>query len=120
GTLLFGLQDKHNILITAKLLAIFAIMNLSILSAISPVDGRYRNQLADLAPYFSEFGLIRYRLLVEVEYFIALAEEGLFRLPASLTPDKLRSIYRDFTEDEAMEVKATERVTNHDVKAVEY
>lgn len=95
-------------------------MNLSLLSAISPVDGRYRNQLADLAPYFSEFGLIRYRLLVEVEYFIALAEEGIFKLPTALTPDKLRSIYQDFTEDEAMEVKATESVTNHDVKAVEY
>lgn len=95
-------------------------MNLSVLSAISPVDGRYRNQLADLAPYFSEFGLIRYRLLVEVEYFIALAEEGLFALPAALTADKLRSIYEDFSEEEALEVKATERVTNHDVKAVEY
>ncbi len=95
-------------------------MNLTPLSAISPVDGRYRKQLEELAPYFSEFGLIRYRIRVEIEYFLALAEAGIFKLPAKVKPAKLRAIYEDLTEEQAQQVKNTERVTNHDVKAVEY
>lgn len=95
-------------------------MQLSALTAISPVDGRYRSQLASLAPYFSEFGLIRYRVLVEVEYFLFLAQKKVFNLPAEAKPAKLRKIYTEFTEEDAQQIKATERVTNHDVKAVEY
>lgn len=95
-------------------------MQLSALTAISPVDGRYRSQLAPLAPYFSEFGLIRYRVLVEVEYFLFLAQKKVFTLPAEAKPAKLRKIYIEFTEEDALQIKATERVTNHDVKAVEY
>lgn len=95
-------------------------MELNALTAISPVDGRYRSQLASLAPYFSEFGLIRYRVRVEVEYFLFLAEKKIFQLPAGLKPAKLRAIYENFTETDAQEIKATERITNHDVKAVEY
>jgi adenylosuccinate lyase len=98
----------------------FAHMNLTSLSAISPVDGRYRKQLDELAPYFSEFGLIRYRVRVEIEYFIALAEAGIFKMPATITPAKLRAIYEHFTEEQAQKIKDTEKVTNHDVKAVEY
>lgn len=98
----------------------FAPMNLTPLSAISPVDGRYRKQLEELAPYFSEFGLIRYRIRVEIEYFLALAEAGIFKLPAKVKPARLRAIYEDLTEEQAQQVKNTERVTNHDVKAVEY
>ncbi len=95
-------------------------MELTALTAISPIDGRYRSQLSALAPYFSEFGLIRYRVRVEVEYFIFLAEKKIFKLPASVKPAKLRAIYQDFTEDDAQQIKLTERTTNHDVKAVEY
>ncbi len=90
------------------------------LTAISPVDGRYRNQLAELAPYFSEFGLIQYRVRVEIEYFIALANEGIFDMPASLTVDALRDIYKNFSEEDALSIKQIEKTTNHDVKAVEY
>ena len=97
-------------------------MNLSLLSAISPIDGRYRTKTGDLAPYFSEFGLIRYRILVEIEYFIALCE---IPLPQLKDVDKnlfpaLRAIYADFSETDAQKVKDIEQVTNHDVKAVEY
>jgi adenylosuccinate lyase len=97
-------------------------MQLSALTAISPVDGRYRSKAEELAPYFSEFGLIKYRVLVEVEYFIALAETD---LPAfSAFPkekyDALRAIVTDFSEADALGIKKTERTTNHDVKAVEY
>lgn len=95
-------------------------MELNSLTAISPIDGRYRSQVAALSPYFSEFGLIRYRVRVEVEYFIFLAEKKVFKLPASVKPAKLRAIYEEFTEQDAQEIKATERITNHDVKAVEY
>lgn len=95
-------------------------MELTALTAISPVDGRYRSQLASLAPYFSEFGLIRYRVRVEVEYFLFLAEKKIFKLPAAVKPAKLRDIYLNFTEDDAQKIKLTERTTNHDVKAVEY
>ncbi|OKL39778.1 adenylosuccinate lyase [Pontibacter flavimaris] len=97
-------------------------MNLTTLTAISPVDGRYRRHTSDLAPFFSEFGLIRYRVLVEVEYFIALCELPLPQLQdvrASLFPE-LRAIYGNFTEQDALTIKETEKTTNHDVKAVEY
>jgi adenylosuccinate lyase len=95
-------------------------MELTALTAISPVDGRYRSQLAGLAPYFSEYGLIQYRVRVEVEYFLFLAEKKIFKLPVSLKPAKLRAIYQNFTEADAAHIKNTERTTNHDVKAVEY
>jgi adenylosuccinate lyase len=95
-------------------------MELNALTAISPIDGRYRSQLDSLAPYFSEFGLIRYRVRVEVEYFLFLAEKKVIKLPAALKPAKLRAIYEQFSEEDALKIKATERVTNHDVKAVEY
>ena len=95
-------------------------MELTSLTALSPVDGRYRSQLAVLAPYFSEFGLIRYRVRVEVEYFLFLAERKMFKLPAKVKPESLRSIYENFTEDDAQQIKNIEKTTNHDVKAVEY
>jgi len=95
-------------------------MELTALTAISPIDGRYRSQLAVLAPYFSEFGLIRYRVRVEVEYFLFLAEKKIISLPTSVKPAKLRAIYEDFSEADALQIKQIERTTNHDVKAVEY
>ena len=95
-------------------------MELTSLSAISPVDGRYRSQLASLAPYFSEFGLIHYRVRIEVEYFLFLAEKKIFKLPVAAKPAKLRNIYQNFTEEDAQQIKNIERTTNHDVKAVEY
>lgn len=95
-------------------------MELNALSAISPIDGRYRSQLASLAPYFSEFGLIRYRVRVEIEYFLFLAEKKIIVLPAKIKPAKLRAIYEAFTEQDAARIKEIERTTNHDVKAVEY
>lgn len=95
-------------------------MQLSALTAISPADGRYRSQLASLAPYFSEYGLIRYRVQVEVEYFLFLAQKKIFSLPKGVTPAKLRKVYTEFTVEDAQQIKDTERVTNHDVKAVEY
>ncbi|WP_162429144.1 adenylosuccinate lyase [Pontibacter pudoricolor] len=97
-------------------------MNLTTLTAISPVDGRYRRNTTELAAYFSEFGLIRYRVLVEVEYFIALCELPLPQLQQvdkSLYP-ALRNLYEKFTEQDALIIKETEKTTNHDVKAVEY
>ena len=97
-------------------------MNLTPLTAISPVDGRYRRHTSELAGYFSEFGLIRYRVLVEVEYFIALCEQPLPQLEGvdkHVFP-QLRAIYADFSEQDALIIKETEKVTNHDVKAVEY
>ncbi len=90
------------------------------LTAISSIDGRYRTKVAALAPFFSEFGLIRYRVWVEVEYFLALAEAGVFTLPETLQPLALRALYQNFSEADAMEIKTLERTTNHDVKAVEY
>lgn len=97
-------------------------MNLSILTAISPVDGRYRSKTNPYAPYFSEYALIRYRVLVEIEYFIALCEIPLKQLesvPAEIFP-KLREVYQEFSEADAQRIKDIEKVTNHDVKAVEY
>ena len=97
-------------------------MNLNALTAISPVDGRYRRAGKELATYFSEYALIRYRVRVEIEYFIALCEIPLPQLEnidkALYTP--LRAIYKDFTEEDAQAIKDIEKVTNHDVKAVEY
>ena len=97
-------------------------MKLDLLTAISPIDGRYRGKTETLAAYFSEFALIKYRVQVEVEYFIALCELPLPQL-AGLNKDafeSLRAIYRNFTEADAQRVKDIESVTNHDVKAVEY
>ncbi len=95
-------------------------MELTALTAISPVDGRYRQQLTGLAPFFSEFGLIRYRVKVEVEYFLFLAEQKIFKLPAAVKPSVLRTVFEKFTEEDALQIKKIERTTNHDVKAVEY
>ncbi|MBX3256061.1 MAG: adenylosuccinate lyase [Chitinophagaceae bacterium] len=94
-------------------------MDLSALTAISPIDGRYRSQLQHLDQYFSEFALIRYRILIEIEYFIALGEKKFFALkPIHIKP--LREIYQQFSTDKAQEIKNIEKSTNHDVKAVEY
>jgi len=98
------------------------MIDIQLLTAISPVDGRYRNKVDGLALYFSEYALIRYRVLVEIEYFITLCEEP---LPQLADFDKglygeLRKIYKDFQLEDAERVKAIEAVTNHDVKAVEY
>jgi len=97
-------------------------MDLNTLNAISPVDGRYRNQTKELSDYFSEEALIRYRLLVEVEYFIALCEFPLNELKAAdkTKVNDLRKVYLQFSSSNADEIKATEKITNHDVKAVEY
>ena len=97
-------------------------MELDILTAVSPIDGRYRSKTASLAEYFSEYALIRYRVRVEIEYFIMLCE---LPLPQLQGVDKsffpyLRSIYTNFSEADAARVKEIESVTNHDVKAVEY
>ena len=97
-------------------------MELNLLTAISPVDGRYRGKTETLAGYFSEFALIRYRVRVEIEYFITLCELPLPQL-ASFPQNLfvvLRKIYMDFSEKDAQRVKDIEKVTNHDVKAVEY
>lgn len=97
-------------------------MKVSELSAISPIDGRYRSKTEELAKYFSEFGLIKYRVKVEVEYFIALYEAKLPQLQtiSAETPQQLREIVSSFTEADALRIKEIESVTNHDVKAVEY
>jgi len=97
-------------------------MQLTKLSAISPIDGRYRSKCESIAAYFSEFGLIRYRVKIEVEYFIALCNLNLPQLPQldNALLIKLRDIYKDFNEKDAQQIKDTEKVTNHDVKAVEY
>lgn len=97
-------------------------MELSQLSAISPIDGRYRNQVTDLDQYFSEFALIKYRVHVEIEYFIALCELPLTQLADFRKSDYelLRNIYRSFSVADAQKVKDSEKITNHDVKAVEY
>jgi adenylosuccinate lyase len=97
-------------------------MNLTSLQAISPVDGRYRKTTESLAAYFSEEALIKYRVFVEIEYFIALCEinlPGLENFDRNLYA-QLRKIHENFSEVDALEIKETEKVTNHDVKAVEY
>jgi adenylosuccinate lyase len=95
---------------------------LTALTAVSPIDGRYHSKTVSLSPYFSEEALIKYRVLVEIEYFIALCELPLPQLSEidnSLFQD-LRLIYQQFSSEDALEIKETEKVTNHDVKAVEY
>ncbi len=94
-------------------------MDLNTLTAISPIDGRYRNQTANLSAYFSEFALMQYRLRVEVEYFIALGQKKIFVLKAS-DATKLRNVYINFSPETAVSIKKIEQVTNHDVKALEY
>jgi adenylosuccinate lyase len=97
-------------------------MQLSELNAVSPIDGRYRSKTISLSPYFSEEALIKYRVLVEVEYFIALCEANLPQLSDvdQTRFDVLRNIYIDFSSADAQHIKDTEKITNHDVKAVEY
>ncbi len=97
-------------------------MELNALTAVSPVDGRYRGKSEVLSDYFSEFALIRYRVLVEVEYFIALCELPLPNLKGfdSSKFVNLRNIYKDFSIEDAQKIKDIEKITNHDVKAVEY
>lgn len=97
-------------------------MNTSALRAISPIDGRYASRTSELIPYFSEKALIRYRIQVEIEYFIALVESGLPQLQDFDTGlfKNLREIYLNFNLDDARRVKEQEKITNHDVKAVEY
>ena len=97
-------------------------MELDLLTAISPIDGRYRGKAGALASYFSEYALIKYRVQVEIEYFITLCELPLPQLKSldNSRFDSLRDIYRNFTEADAIRIKEIESVTNHDVKAVEY
>ncbi len=97
-------------------------MELDVLTAISPIDGRYRSKTEPLSGYFSEYALIRYRVRVEIEYFIALCELPLPQLEGfgHALFEPLRDIYRHFTEQDAARVKDIEKTTNHDVKAVEY
>ena len=98
-------------------------MNLNQLTAISPIDGRYREKITDLFPFFSEYALIKYRVQVEIEYFIALCNEPTIGSLQGIDENKLnrlRGIYLVFDEDDAQDIKEIETVTNHDVKAVEY
>ena len=97
-------------------------MELAILTAVSPIDGRYRSKTAALAQYYSEYALMKYRVRVEIEYFIALCELPLPQLEAFPHHlfDTLRDVYRNFSEKDASHVKEIESVTNHDVKAIEY
>ncbi|MDR0824962.1 MAG: adenylosuccinate lyase [Prevotella sp.] len=97
-------------------------MELIPLTSISPIDGRYRNKTEKLANYFSEYALVKYRVLVEIEYFIALCElplPQLIGIDKAVFP-KLKDIVTNFSEDDAQHIKETEKITNHDVKAVEY
>ena len=111
----FSLKFRKKLILSIR-------MDLSLLTAISPIDGRYRGKTEPLADYFSEYALIRYRVRVEIEYFIALCELPLPQLQDFNHQlfDALRDIYRQFTPADAQRVKDIERVTNHDVKAVEY
>jgi adenylosuccinate lyase len=97
-------------------------MNITQLNAISPIDGRYRNKVSKLTEYFSEEALIKYRVLVEIEYFISLCEIPLPQLSGfnSSLYSELKKVYENFTSDDAQKIKGIEKVTNHDVKAVEY
>ena len=94
-------------------------MQLSPLQAISPIDGRYNKATAHLSDYFSEYALIKYRIKVEVEYFILLGEKKFFKIDAKLK-NALRLLVTNFSEADAQQIKNTEAITNHDVKAVEY
>src|SRR6056300_1806199 len=97
-------------------------MNITELSAISPIDGRYRSKTSTLAPYFSEYALIKYRVRIEIEYFIELCETGVKPLHPldQKTKEDLKAVYQNFSKEDAQAIKDIERVTNHDVKAVEY
>ena len=98
-------------------------MELNVLTAVSPVDGRYRDKIANLSDYFSEYALFKYRILVEIEYFISLCELPLPQLLFVNKPETvgaLRNIYRSFSLEDAQRIKTIEKTTNHDVKAVEY
>ncbi len=95
-------------------------MNNAALHAISPVDGRYRHQVESLAQYFSEAALMRYRVRVEVAYLLHLAEHSILSLPAGITEETLNAYWMEFSEEDALRIKQTEKTTNHDVKAVEY
>jgi adenylosuccinate lyase len=94
-------------------------MDLQNLTALSPIDGRYRNQVAHLDEYFSEYALMKYRVHVEIEYFLFLGEKKMFSLPAKIKQG-LMDVAANFSVEDALVIKETERVTNHDVKAVEY
>lgn len=94
-------------------------MDLTSLSAISAIDGRYRKQVQHLDDYFSEYGLMKYRVLVEVEYLLFLEQKGFFKLATS-TEQELQAIKENFSLEDAQEIKTIEQTTNHDVKAVEY
>ena len=94
-------------------------MQLSNLTAISPIDGRYRNQLQHLDGYFSEFALIKYRVMVEVQYFLFLGEKKFIQVPVSLKKALLAAV-SSFSVEDAQQIKDAEKITNHDVKAVEY
>src|SRR5450432_4427579 len=94
-------------------------MELQALTAISPIDGRYRSQLQQLGEYFSEYALIKYRVQLEVSYFIFLSEKKFFTISAN-TKKQLLGAAENFTLENALEIKKIERTTNHDVKAVEY
>ena len=115
-------NDKRLVLLTLLLNSQPKNMNLNALTAISPIDGRYRRVGKDLATYFSEYALIRYRVRVEIEYFIALCEIPLPQLEKidKATYPLLRAIYTEFSEEDAQAIKEIEKITNHDVKAVEY
>ena len=97
-------------------------MDLTNLTAISPIDGRYRKVTENLATYFSEFGLIKYRVQIEIDYFILLAQQVLPQLPklSNSQIESLKSVYQNFSFADAQIIKETEKTTNHDVKAVEY
>ncbi|MEA4918265.1 adenylosuccinate lyase [Proteiniphilum sp.] len=95
-------------------------MNLDQLTAISPIDGRYRDKTAGLDAFFSEYALIRYRVHVEIDYFISLCEEGILPFNNEAIFEQLRKVYLDFSEEDAQQIKEIEKTTNHDVKAVEY
>ncbi|HEX2683658.1 MAG TPA: adenylosuccinate lyase, partial [Ferruginibacter sp.] len=90
-------------------------MDLNQLTAISPVDGRYRKQLAHLSEYFSEYALIKYRVIVEIEYFLFLAEKKFFKVDAK-TKQQLQQIADGFSLEDAEQIKQNETTTNHDVK----
>jgi adenylosuccinate lyase len=94
-------------------------MELNNLSAISPIDGRYRKQVQHLDEYFSEFALIKFRVLVEIEYFFFLADKKFFKLPAK-SRNHLKKVLENFSVEDAQKIKDIEAITNHDVKAVEY
>ena len=94
-------------------------MELTPLTALSPIDGRYRRQVEHLDDYFSEFGLMKYRVLVEVEYLQALAKRSYFQL-SSEAIQHLKALSENFSVEDAKQIKGIEATTNHDVKAVEY